>query len=182
MYEVEQKFYVDHLDEVRRLLRELGAHAGAPVSQSDCYFIHPARDFSKTDEAFRLRSDGESTFLTYKGPRLDPVTKTRRELELALPEGEAYRDQFIELLRLLGFSVVAIVRKRRESAEILWDGQTVEVALDDVEGLGTFVELETQIGDAAGLDAARKTIAAVSARLGLVRNERRSYCELVLRG
>jgi adenylate cyclase class 2 len=178
-YEVEQKFHVENLSAIEEALRELGAGIGGPVSQSDRYLSHPGRDFARTDEALRLRSDGESNFITYKGPRIDQTTKTRRELELALPDGQEFTTQLAELLTLLGFGVVADVRKRRRSAKVDWQGSTIEVVLDEVEGLGTFVELET-CTDEAGVEAARQQIGSLAERLGLKRNERRSYCELIL--
>ena len=44
----------------------------------------PCRDFAQTDEALRIRTVGDTSFVTYKGPKLDATTKTRRELELPL--------------------------------------------------------------------------------------------------
>ncbi len=59
-----------------------------------------------------------------------------------------------------------------------WD-RSVEVALDDVERVGQFVELELS-ADEAGVAAARDCLAALAAELGLSAHERRSYLELLL--
>ncbi len=178
-YEVEQKFYVDDLAAVARRLRGLGASVGDPVTQSDRYLSHPARKFEETDEALRLRVVGEDAFITYKGPRIDPTTKTRRELDLRLPGGLHLVEQLSELFLLLGFRTVALVRKQRRAAVVDWQGASIEVALDEVERLGQFVELEAT-AEEAGLQAARQRVASLSVELGLTRNERRSYCEMVL--
>ena len=82
--EVEQKFAVPDLGQLQTRLLELGAKAGEPQLQVDQYFAHPARDFAQTDEALRIRRIGQSNFVTYKGPKIDATTKTRRELELPL--------------------------------------------------------------------------------------------------
>ena len=89
-YEVEQKFPVADLAAVEAGLAALGAGISAPREEVDLYFAHPARDFAATDEALRLRLTGLQGSITYKGPKIDAVTKTRREIELPLgelPEG-----------------------------------------------------------------------------------------------
>ena len=179
-YEVEQKFYVDSLSVVEDLLRHLGSSASPPTTQVDTYFSHPARDFAVTDEAVRLRCIGEINRITYKGPKLDVVTKTRRELELALPPGTEFAANYREFLALLGFEKLIEVRMKRSEASLQRRGRTVMVALDFVEQLGSFVELELE-SDEHDLDVARGVIAACAAELGLVRSERLSYCELLLR-
>jgi adenylate cyclase class 2 len=117
--------------------------------------------------------------VTYKGPKLDSATKTRRELELPLGSSEGNGTRFAELLEALGFQPVAVVRKQRRPFQIEWQGREVEGALDDVEGIGSFVELELQ-SDERDLDAARAVISALASELKLGLSERRSYLELLL--
>lgn len=181
-YEVEQKFAVDEFNAVEAHLRDLGAAFAEPVEQSDCYFNHPHRDFAQTDEALRIRRVGNETRVTYKGPKLDAQTKTRREIELPVGrpgEGAQAAEQFAAMLELLGFHPVAEVRKTRRTAQVDWRGRCIEVALDDVEGVGLFVELETS-ADETDVEQAKQQVVALAADLGLTRNERRSYLELLL--
>jgi adenylate cyclase class 2 len=177
--EVEQKFPAADLATVRRRLLALGAEFAAPIDQADTYFSHPARNFAETDEALRLRRVGEANFITYKGPKLDLQTKTRRELELPLPLGAGEFDRFSELFVVLGFAVVATVRKRRELGWLMHRGMRVEAALDSVEAVGQFVELEIAADD-AGLAAAQACIGSLAGQLDLANPERRSYLELLL--
>ena len=179
MFEVEQKFVVDGLPDVLGKLVELEAVTKPAEFQVDLYFSHPARDFAKTDEALRIRRAGRHNFITYKGPKIDSTTKTRCEVEVALAPGSKAADQITRLLESLGFRPVGEVRKHRRAASVDWQGQTIEVLLDEVEGLGKFVELELQV-DRAGLDEARAAIASLAVRLGLSHNQRRSYLELLL--
>jgi adenylate cyclase class 2 len=181
MYEVEQKFRVERLDETLARLLALGARAETPIEQVDAYYRHPTRDFSRTDEALRIRRVGERNFVTYKGPKIDSATKTRREIELPLPPGAAGAAQFAELLTSLGFTPVAEVLKRRVPVHLSWQGREVEAALDDVAGVGVFVELETSADDAQ-LTPAKACLASLAAELGLGATERRSYLELLLEG
>jgi adenylate cyclase class 2 len=178
-WEVEQKFRVPELPSVRAQLVALGMQIHQAIHQEDHYFRHPSRDFAKTDEALRLRQIGDQNFITYKGPKIDAATKTRRELELPLPGGAPVHAQFVELLLALGFSPGGVVRKRREPGKLTFESHEVEVALDEVEGLGAFVELEIGATDET-LPSAKAALAALQNRLGLSGAERRSYLELLL--
>lgn len=178
-YEVEQKFPVADTVSLERDFILLGAHSEPPVEQIDQYFAHPARDFAKTDEALRIRRVGDQNRLTYKGPKIDTTTKTRREIELAFEAGQSGFDQLAEMLTLLGFRPVATVRKIRRPYQLRWENREFEVALDDVTSVGTFVELELVVGE-SDLEAAKVSLRSLSQKLGLQQVERRSYLELLL--
>ena len=160
-YEVEMKFPVADLATLQSRLAGLGATIAAPQSEVDVYFAHPARDFAKTDEALRIRRKGSFNFITYKGPKIDAATKTRREIELPLPPGEQAAQAWTELIEALGFAPVGEVRKSRRKAHVDWQGRSVEISLDEVAGLGVYVELEL-IAEADGLDAARSNILSLA--------------------
>ena len=177
--EIEIKAPAPDLKSVARVLRRRGATLVETLEQSDQYFAHPGRDFARTDEALRLRTNRSlrpparhvTTMLTYKGPKLDRQSKTRRELEIiAEPE-------VAEILVGLRFSPVATVTKQRR----LFHLDHYEVCLDDVVGVGTFVEVEWR-GPATTIPAARRSMRAFLMTLGLTGNERRSYLELLLAG
>jgi adenylate cyclase class 2 len=178
-YEVEQKFPQADLAAIERRLTVQGIGIGPPQVEEDVYYAHPGRDFARTDEALRIRSVAGSgrPVITYKGPKIDVATKTRRELEIELAPGSA--GAWRELLSALGFRAVATVRKRRRKAHVPWKGLEVEMSLDEVDGLGSFVELELIATDDQ-LEAARACLAMLAAALGLAESERRSYLELLL--
>jgi len=178
-WEVEQKFRLSDGQAAATKLAALGARFSKPLQQADQYFNHPARDFAKSDEALRLRQVGNDNFITYKGPKIDPATKTRRELELPLPQGPHVPSQFAELLEALGFKPVATVHKTRQPGELSWEGQAVHLALDEVDQLGSFLELEIGADDAT-IEIARKALISLSKELGSGPPERRSYLELLL--
>ncbi|MES1213696.1 MAG: class IV adenylate cyclase [Singulisphaera sp.] len=178
-YEVEQKFPLTDIAAFERQLAELGLHLETSVVQVDRYFNHPARDFAKTDEALRIRSVGDHNCVTYKGPKIDATTKTRREIELAIPPGAHGAREFAEMLTLLGFREVATVRKQRRTVHLAWEGRHAEIAVDDVDQVGQYAEIELS-AEEAELVAAREALAGLAARLGLAGSERRSYLELLL--
>lgn len=174
MYEVELKVPADH-EEVRNRLAALDTdHLGA-VTQSDTYYDAPHRNFAETDEAVRLRdettADGTRTELTYKGPKVDPDSKAREEVETGVEDN----DDADAILQAVGFEPAAVVTKERDRFH--FDGYTV--TLDSVEGLGEFVEVETESED---VDSAREGAKDVLAELGLDPGEqiRTSYLGLLL--
>jgi adenylate cyclase, class 2 len=178
MYEVEQKFPVPNLSVLRLRLAAMNVAVSAPHEEADLYFQHPARDFAKTDEALRLRRKAGRYFITYKGPKIDATTKTRREIELPLPSGEKTLASWTELLEALGFRQAAEVRKSRSKAMVPWEGRQIEASLDEVESVGTFAELEL-VAESDGIEAAKASIASLAEALGLSESERRSYLELL---
>ena len=178
-YEVEQKFRLSDDQQIEIELEKLGSQFGSSFVQLDRYFSHPCRNFAETDEALRIRYVGERAYVTYKGPKIDATTKTRREIELPLPEGREGAAGFVSLFEALGFERVIEVRKTRRKADVPWQGKIVEAVLDEVATLGRFVELELS-ADATGIDAAKSCVADLACQLGLTRNERRSYLELLL--
>jgi adenylate cyclase class 2 len=177
--EVEQKFPVENLAEVEARLKAAGIAVSGVQFEADVYFAHPARDFARTDEALRIRRAGSSVFITYKGPKIDATTKTRREIDLRLPGGDPPPEAWSDLLAALGFRPVAEVRKRRRKAHADWEGRRVEISLDDVDEVGTFVELEL-VTDPTDVEAAKAVLASLAKHLALSQSERRSYLELLL--
>ena len=179
--EVEQKFRVIDPTAARESLLALGVDplASTPMEQIDLYYAHPARDFAQTDEALRIRSVGDANCITYKGPKLDATTKTRRELEIPLADGRPTAAVWGEMLVALGFRPVLEVRKLRRSQTLSFRGRDVEIAWDEVAGLGTFIELEFS-ADEQSLDEAKNCLAELATKLGLSDSERRSYLEMLL--
>lgn len=177
--EVELKYADVDLLATERVLRELPVSELGCREEVDLYFAHPARDFARTDEALRIRRIGEKHFLAYKGPKLDPLSKTRDEIELALAEGTETWGKCKTLLERLGFQAVAEVWKTRKKFRLVWEDWPVEISLDDVRFVGRFVELEIVCAD-HDMVRARDALLRLAARLGLQRSERRSYLELLL--
>lgn len=178
--EVEQKYRLDDRETLLQRIAALDGIAQEPVTQVDTYYAHPERDFATTDEALRIRRVGETNFITYKGPKLNATTKTRREIELPLAAGELSATQWDELLSALSFRRVAEVCKLRQTFHLQREGQTIELAIDQVKGVGDFVELEVVVKDPSEVELAQARILALASELQLADAERRSYLELLL--
>jgi adenylate cyclase class 2 len=177
--EVEQKFAVRDRPALVSRLAALHPSATRTEVQVDTYFAHPSRDFAHTDEALRLRCVDQCNYITYKGPKLDATTKTRREIEIALPPGKSAAAKAGELLTALGFTRVGVVSKRRDHMSVLWQDQEIVIALDTVESLGEFVELEI-VSIENEVAVARDRLLSLADHLQLSNAQRRSYLELLL--
>jgi adenylate cyclase class 2 len=180
--EIEMKFPVTDFRALKQHLRQRGARRVQlrPRHEEDHYFNAPDRDFARTDEAFRLRRMGAANFVTYKGPKRDAQTKTRAEIEVAMAKGKTAAEDFRRLVHSLGYRDVAVVRKARWLYRLSdVQGFPVEICLDEVVGLGKFVELEI-LAPAGKLDPARAALLALAKELELAESERRSYLELLL--
>ena len=177
--EVEQKYRLASFADVTAQLTSLGCRFEKTLSQADLYFAHPARDFRATDEALRLRRSGDEVCITYKGPKLDTTTKTRREIELPIANGEQGYEAYRELLTVLGFREVREVCKERLPGVLAWEGEMVHVALDTVPELGTFLELEL-LATPAEVPLAQARLASLAEALNLTQPERRGYLSMLL--
>jgi len=178
-YEVELKFRVDDCERLTSQFLELGAIVGEPLLQVDRYFNSRVNDFRTTGEALRIRTGGAVPELTYKGPVLDTATKLRREIEVPLAPGTSGIDALTQLLGCLGFEPWREVRKRRMPWSLDWNGSHYDLAIDDVEPLGTFLEIE-RIAEDDDRDAARTAVLGLAARLNLRDPEPRAYLQLLI--
>lgn len=178
-YEVELKFVLTDLPRIQRCLQELQARADNVIAQRDVYFAHPQRDFATTNEALRVRRYNDDACVTYKGPLLDTQTKTRREIEIPFADGKHAGEQFEEMLAILGFRPVRAVVKRRQPFHLTWQTRPIELVLDEVDGLGTFLEIES-LATESDRDAAKQCILSLAEHLGLSDPEPRSYLRMLL--
>ncbi len=169
MLEIEAKAKIKNKREIKRRILQAGGEYLRTETQDDAYFAHPERDFRATDEAVRIRTVGDEYFLTYKGKKLEYQTKTREEIEIRIEEGKA----MAEILERLGFSLAGNVIKTRDyySLENYW------VAVDEVFGLGPFIEIEKQADSYEP-----EEFIELFERLGIdqTQMERRSYLELLI--
>ncbi|AFL94509.1 putative adenylate cyclase 1 [Thermococcus cleftensis] len=176
MIEIEVKGYAN--DEIFERVRESFEMIRREYHE-DTYFQHPCRDFSETDEALRIRirrfNGHFEAFITYKGPKIDPDSKTRKEIEVPISDP----DKHTEILTSLGFREVLTVEKVREKYYV---DKGIVIALDEVEGLGKFVEIEALAEDEKSVVETVERLKEILRELGVKRFERRSYLELLLEG
>lgn len=178
--EIEVKYRVPDLGEVLRRVQEVGAPPAEEAAHVDRYLAHPARDFAQTDEAFRIRSGPGGNRLTYKGPKRGGPTKTREEIEVAFEPGAEGEARMVRLLERLGFRTVLTIAKTRREFHLVREGRPLNVALDQVEGLGSFAEVETLAESEGDVQGAQQAVLRLAGELGLTEVEPRSYLRMAL--
>jgi adenylate cyclase, class 2 len=175
LFEVEVKAQIEEIASIESQLLQLGASFQQIIHQSDIYFQHPIRNFAQTDEALRIRIADNGNYLTYKGPKIDSVSKTREELELEVQDPL----KFIDLLKKIGLNPIMKVIKSRRSYLL----NDISISIDTIEELGTFIELELDVPDKGQLPTARERLFTILKQLKISPNkfERRSYLELLIK-
>lgn len=176
MIEVEVKARVKDFVSIRKKLVEIGAVKIKKEHQKDVYFNAPHKDFGETDEALRIREvpeKGNKRFiLTYKGAKMDDVSKTRKEIEVDILGAK----NMALILENLGFRSAATVKKDRD----IYHLQDFIVTLDTVYHVGTFVEIEKEANEGEDTSKSLEDIFKIYSRLGIEEGfERRSYLELM---
>lgn len=179
--EFEVKVPVDNLELIELRLRELGATFIGYKEEQDYYIdTRPCIDLVSADSALRLRisrdiQTGRTRYeLTFKGPReKHDFAKIRKELTVELADAMA----MLDILKMLGFKVLAVVSKRRK----IYRDRNYRIYLDEVNGLGKFVEVEYVSEVELGRSQIENEIINLVKQLGIQPNFIvKSYLELIL--
>jgi len=137
--EVEIRSIVRDAEAVEEKLKLAGSFKGEKV-QIDEYFLHPSRDFfgkKNVREYLRIRQQKEKASLEYHLAHLKEGKKTHSdEFVVGIEDAEKMR----QLLLLLGFKEWVSVEKKRK----VFECQDFEADLDEIKGLGTFLEIEAK--------------------------------------
>ena len=166
MINLEIKLPVDDLDEIRRRALAAGAVPSGVLQQTDTFFA-ATRGLLK----LRVLGDGSAELIAYERPR---TAASRISDYIVCPVSDPAR-----LHEVLSRSHGRLVEVRK-TRDLLMLGGT-RIHLDRVEGLGTFVELETE-GDSRDEAAMRAEHERVIEALGLDRGRflAGSYAEMLM--
>lgn len=170
LHEYQVKFQADIDPEV---IRRMGGERLALVLQEDTYYNPLDRDLSLTGEMLRIRAEGQSRILTYKGPREKSVIRKRPKFEFGVDQDTAEK-----FLRLYGESTKVIWKERTlyTLKNIVFSQDTVAKVEDGRRvDLGTFLEIR-----AANENQGRTRVPQLASRLGLNFKDRilESYAEM----
>lgn len=176
MIEVEMKAkIIDNITAFEKI-KEIGGIYSHTEKQHDIYFNAPDKDYKETDEALRIREiphDNDfERILTYKGPKIDSKSKTRKEVEVNIDD----TDKMTEILVNLGFKPSAIVNKVRRIFK--YDEYTITI--DKLDKLGYYMEIEYVACEDENIENIRNNIIEVFEKLEITSGfERTSYLELL---
>lgn len=144
MKEIEVKARVKNIDEVKVKLIGLGSVFSEPLVQKDIVYLHQSlafKDIKRGTSVLRIRNANGKYTLTLK---------KQLENELDNIEREIVFDDFqqaADILQYMDYREVVRVTKTRVKCRY----QDLTICLDDVEGLGRFIEVEkmSEIADSA---------------------------------
>lgn len=109
-------------------------------NQTDDYFSHPSRDFyanSSLREYVRIRQEkGKQTFEYHRAHIKNGDNTHTDEFEVAIDNPQKMK----QILAELGFKPLVTVNKKR----IAFDCKEFEADLDQIQGLGNFLEIEAK--------------------------------------
>jgi adenylate cyclase class 2 len=139
------------------------------LHQRDTYFAVASGRLKLREEL----SSGTAELIHYERPSDDGIRPSR--YVRARVEGEETRH-----LLGLGLGVIGVVTKKRRL--FLWNG--VRIHLDEVEGLGSFIELEAIVSDQVDAVEARARVDVLieSLTIDVSELEPSGYLELLLTG
>lgn len=142
-FEIEIKVPIENMEDMMERLLEQEFRKIGSVREEDTYYNSEYYDVKSRDEALRIRrsldleSGKHTAQINFKGKKIDRVSMSRREYETEIEDPERMN----EILTAVGFLPAAAVRKMR----IYLSRREMTACLDQVEGLGDFLELEVII-------------------------------------
>jgi len=154
--EVEIKIKITNPDELREKLLGYGKLLKS-IRQIDEYYVPYHRDFfaqkPHPTEWLRIRTNPDKVFFEYDksiNKKSDGEQECAEEYETQISDPGEFRN----ILHFLDFKKVVTVDKERE----YWDCGKFEIALDDVRGLGFFVEVEAKGDFKSNVEAKKECI------------------------
>ena len=165
MIEVEVKLPIPDPEGVKNRILEAGFKEQRFIEERDTYFDNARGDIRANGEALRVRETKDcrtgkkQAQINYKGKKLDTQTMTRRELETGVEDGAVCR----EILQALGYSPAEpeVIKNRT-----MLQKDFITACLDNVRGLGDFLELEILVESEEKKDAALGQIKDILNSLG----------------
>lgn len=129
------------LDPIKGKLLKTGFKETAFIEERDTYFDNQQGDIRANGEALRVRetkdhlSGKRRAQINFKGKKLDDCTMTREELETGMEDGAVCRN----ILRAIGYMPAepGVIKDR-----VMLQKGRLTACLDNVHGLGEFLELE----------------------------------------
>jgi adenylate cyclase class 2 len=166
MREIEIKLRVKDHDALKRKLGEIGCALSAPIHQHDTVYAKAGdtsiwEDMKEGYVIVRIRRDDREAIFTLKQQRTNEHDNI--ECETRIDDADAMH----RALTLLGFAPEVEVKKVRRKGKLGDD----EICLDEVEGLGAFVELERMADDDADPKQVAEALYSKLESLGLSRKD-----------
>jgi predicted adenylyl cyclase CyaB len=162
MREIEVKARVDNITDVLQALKEHSVLIGEPLKHHDVVYARPgATDNDPSENWLRIRTeDDRKSIFTLKRSVTGELDSIEHETEVA------DADELEKIISYLGYRLYSDLTKTRQKARI----GDVEICLDNVDGLGIYIEAEKLVEDAADAALIQKELWQVLDKLGISRS------------
>ena len=165
MIEVEVKLKIDNRNYVEEQLVAQGFELDKRLKETDTYFDGGLYGIKKSGQALRVRktvdymTGAEKSELNFKGAKIDNISMARQELETEIRDGEVV----MKILEAIGFhqSEPRVIKERW-----MMSCGDVHACLDEVEELGSFLELEILVEEEENRPEALGRIEKILEKLG----------------
>lgn len=170
-FEVELKFKIDQQSWQKILAMNTDIRLVQTETEEDIYYesIYPENKLAIQDKALRIRNTiihplntyntnshtNAKIELTFKGPKLRTGTKTREEYNITLT---SLNDPIMHILDGLGFKQAITIIKIRNEYQTVVNEYPIILTFDQLDELGTFVELEIIIDKQDNIDNAESVL------------------------
>lgn len=147
MRELEIKARVTDETALRKQITKMGIQLGDVISQHDkVYSLPGAKEDPIAHNWLRIRAEnGRKYIFTLKRSVSGQLDSIEHETEIKDPGAME------ECLKLMGYELHNEIKKTRQKAYLA--KEKIEICIDEVDGLGTYIELEKE----ANIDADNKT-------------------------
>lgn len=162
MREIEIKARVHDQDRLVAALKQKGAIMSEPIKQHDEVWYEPGAPVGTVGKnVLRIRTQNDTTTIFTLKQTVAALDKIEHELEVA--NAEQMR-AIIELMHYVPYSSITKTRRKTHIGEI-------EVCVDDVEGLGRFIEAEKLCANDSDGDAVREELWDLFEELGISKDD-----------
>ena len=136
MREIEMKAKIKNGTEMIKKLEDLGCVFNNPILQNDTVFSNPSISFVEFlpdgQNLLRIREQNDEIIFTLKRPQANELDAIEREVRVDK------RKELEDIIKFMGYEKAIVVRKTRRTARF----RDYEICVDEVEELGSFIELE----------------------------------------
>ncbi len=147
-------------------LKALGCVFSEPITQQDdTVYLHKSLtldDITKGTVSIRIRRQDNKNILTLKKQLENGLDKLEREIVFDKPE------QAADMLMILDMREVSHLKKIRHKCRF----RDMEICLDDIQGLGTFIEVEKIVDESVDSVSTQTELFAFLKTLGIAEEDR----------
>jgi len=166
MREIEIKIKVKNIENIEKQLRDKGCRLSDPIRQHDVIYSKSGstsewKSAKEGDVILRIRRMDDVAEFNLKQQRSSEMDNIEYETEIKDPNA------IDGILTILDYHPEVEVKKVRRKGKL----GKIEICLDEVEQLGSYIELEKLTEDNADPNQVREELFAIAESLGLFRKD-----------